>query len=503
MKTIWKGQGTPYDALGADIECDTAVIGGGIAGLWCAYNLVNAGQRVCVLEAKSVGSGVTSGSTAILTYAQDVIYKPLIRKHGRDAAARYLDDTKNAIEGIKKVITENKVDCEFELTEFTLFSTKRKGSRALGKEIKAYKKLDTDIEPSHETDLPYRVRRALRFGDCYQFNPVKLCAWLADYIVKKGSKIYEDTLVVDGPDGNTLKVGEHGEYTVTAKNFIVATHFPYINLPGFYWLKMYQDQNYAMAFKPVKGFLEFCKGKSYESIDKTGFEYRRIGDKILIDGVSVRVGQKPYKSKYRVIEAHLNKHFGDYTEVTRFMAQDCITVDKLPYAGRYSNFADNVFVVTGFNKWGMTNSYITAGVVCDMILGRVDVDASTDENIYSPQRIALAVNPIETVGNVAVIAASFANDLLCLDAKKFERIKPGQGAVIRHRGKRLGASRDDSGRVSIISAICPHLGCNLKWNKDERTFDCPCHGSRFDTKGNLINNPSTKNAECIKCKVGP
>jgi len=493
VKTIWKGAPKPFGSLDSDITCDTAIIGGGIAGLWCGYKLASAGQKVCILEAKRVGSGVTSGSTAILTFAQDVIYKPLIKKHGEETAKKYLNDTKKAMAEIKKLVEKEKIDCDFESIDFVLFSEKKKGRKALIKEQQSYADLGYNAKELVDTNLPYQTTFAMQFP-AYQFNPLKLCAWLADYIVKNGGKVFDKTLVTEAPDDSTLKVGKH---TVTANNFIVATHFPYINLPGFYWLKMYQDQNYAIAFTPLKEFDNFCKGTSYESIDKTGFEYRRIGNNILVDGVPVRTGKKPYRSKYRILEEHILKTFGETKETARFCAQDCITMDKLPYAGRYSHFADNVFVVTGFNKWGMTNSYVTASVVTDMILGKRKLD---DDNIYSPQRVALFVNLIETVGNVATIAASFANDLLNVDTKKFERIGNGQGAVIKYKGHRLGASRDDSGEVSLISAICPHMGCNLKWNKDERTFDCPCHGSRFDTKGEIINNPSTERATCIKLR---
>jgi glycine/D-amino acid oxidase-like deaminating enzyme/nitrite reductase/ring-hydroxylating ferredoxin subunit len=498
MKTIWRSESNTYDKLNSDYECDTAIIGGGIAGLWCAYNLVNAGQRVCILEAKQIGSGVTAGSTAILTYAQDIIYNPLIKKHGTRVAKKYLEDTKQAISDIAEIIKTNNVDCELESIDFVLFTTKLLGSCALKKERKAYAKLWQDVEELTRTQLPYKTKRALRFKNNYQFNPLKLCNWLAGYITKKGGHIFENTHVSEAPADNTLRVNNHA---IRAKNFIVATHFPYINAPGFYWLKMYQDQNYAMAFRPSRAYSDLVKNTSYESIDETGFEYRKVGDMILVDGVSVRTGQKPYRSKYRIIEKHLGKHFGEYKEVARFCAQDCITMDKLPYAGLYSHFADNVFVVTGFNKWGMTNSYITAQTVCDMILGKLHSNASVSDNIYSPQRVALFVNLIEAVSNVATIAASFANNILNVDAKKFQRIKPGQGAVMKYRGQRVGASRDDDGTVHLISAICPHMGCNLKWNKDERTFDCPCHGSRFDTHGNIINNPSTKNAERIKDNV--
>ena len=483
MGTIWKSDGRKFGKLNGDVECDVTVIGGGVAGLWCAYKLVKAGKSVVLLEAKRVGSGVTAGSTAILTYAQDVIYQPLIKKHGEDVARKYLADTREAIAAIKKI------NCDMEATEYVLFSVKGKGKRALKKERAAYEKLGVKVSEAKDVGLPYKVKYALRFGDSYQFNPLKLCDWLAGEIVKKGGKIFEGKRVVNAPDGQTLNVGD---YTVTAKNFVVATHFPFINKVGLFWLKMWQDMNYCMAFRAKD---DFCVGRSYESIDKTGFEYRRVGSDILVDGVSVRVGAKPYRSKYRVIQEHIEKHFGRVKETARYVAQDVITMDKLPYAGLYSHFADNVYVVTGFNKWGMTNAWICARVVTDMILGKGE-----KKNIYSPQRVVLFKNPLETFEHVGVVAASFANDLLNLDAKKFKRIGIGQGAVIRHKGHRVGASRDKDGKVRLISGICPHMGCNLKWNKDERTFDCPCHGSRFDTKGEIINGPATCKGSCLQCK---
>ena len=493
METVWKSKNRNFKSLGTDITCDVAVIGGGMAGLWCAYHLVRAGKKVCVLEAKSIGSGVTSGSTAILTYAQDIIYKPLIKKHGKEVAREYLKDSVQAISEIKKLIETEKIECDLEPIKFILFSAKRKGKRALVKEQEAYKKLNKTISRI-DPGLPYKTRCALEFNDCYQFDPLKLCDWLSDYVTRNGGTVYENTLVADAPDGTRLKVGGQ---TVTAESFIVATHFPFINVPGFYWLKMYQEQNYAIAFKG--GDKNFAKGISYESIDKTGYEYRRVGENILVDGVSVRTGKKPYKSKYRILEAHIAKYFGKVEETARFSAQDCITLDKLPYAGKYSHFADNVFVVTGFNKWGMTNSYITAKVASDMVLGKKNIDSR--QNIYSPQRVALFINPVETITHVGEVVAAFANDLLNVDAKKFDRIGPGQGAIIKYKGHRVGASRDDKGKVHLVSGICPHMGCSLKWNKDDRSFDCPCHGSRFDTKGGIINGPATKSCSVLAKKI--
>jgi glycine/D-amino acid oxidase-like deaminating enzyme/nitrite reductase/ring-hydroxylating ferredoxin subunit len=472
------------------MDYDVVIIGGGIAGLWCAYNLVRAGKKVCVIEAKTVGLGTTSGSTAIFTYAQDIIYGEIIKKHGEAAARKYIKDTKTAISDIAEIIKTEKFDCDFEPIDFVLYTTRVFGKCALKKEQRAYKKLGEDIK-SISSQLPFKTKYCLKFDGNFQINPLKLCMELANYIVKNGGKIIEKTLVTNAPDGETLLIGDT---RITSKHFIVASHFPYINVPGFYWLKMYQEQNYCMSFTTPKGFENFCIGTSYESIDKGGFEYRRIGKEILIDGVPVRTGEKPF-GKYEILQRHIGKYFGaKYNR--KYCAQDCITFDKLPYAGRYSHFADNVFVVTGFNKWGMTNSYICANVVCDMVKGKLPVNSPFSKNIYSPQRTTLS--PIKAATNLGVVASSFANNLLNLDAKKFKRIKPNGGAVIKYKGHRIGASRDADGKVHLISAICPHLGCNLKWNKDERTFDCPCHGSRFDTKGKIISNPSTKNAEQIR-----
>jgi glycine/D-amino acid oxidase-like deaminating enzyme len=462
LETIWKNNLSKFDRLGGDVTSDTCIIGGGIAGLWAAYKLVKAGQKVCVLEAARVASGVTAGSSAILTYAQDIIYTNLIKKHNVETARKYYEDSKDAIIEIKEIVEKEKFKCDFEATNFVLFSNKLKGARQLRKEEKAYRDMGYPILYADvKVELPYKVKKVLKFDDAYQFDPLKLCGELASYITKNGGQIFENTIVKNAPKDNKLIVETDKKHTVTAKNFIVATRFPFIVFPGFYFLKMYQSQNYSIAFKPKRNE-NICENTTFESVDEKGFEYRRVGENILCDGVRVRTGQKPYKSKYRVLEKHLHRHFGEYKEITRFCAQDCITMDHLPYAGLYSGGAENVFVISGFNKWGMTNSYITSGVVVDMVLGKLAPKAKFKDNIYTPQRNDLFAGIIETIPHIGVVVASFWNRLF-------------------RRGP-----------------VCSHMGCKLKWNKDEQTWDCPCHGSRFDAKGQIINNPAANPAEVIK-----
>jgi len=443
MSTVWKAKGREYDELRGDIECDVAIIGGGIAGLWCAYHLAKAGKKICILEAKMIGSGVTAGSSAILTYAQDIIYSTL----NKETAKQYLQDAQTAMQEINKIFPH------LEPIKFHLFTTKKRGLRELKEEQSKYRELGIKTNITTKLDLPYPVRGALQF-DAFQFNPLELVRFLADEVTKMGGKIYEGALVTETPDGTTLRVDKH---TITAKNFIVATHFPYTIASGLYWLKMWQDQNYCIAFKPSKNSPDFCVGASYESIDETGYEYRRVGENILMDGASVRVG-KAKRNNYKTMDKHLAKYFDSPKQVARFASQDCMTMDKLPYAGKYSHFADNVFVVTGFNKWGMTSSYTCARVVTDIILGK-----QIENNIYEPQRFALVINPMNTATHVGNVFMAFLRRLL-----------PGP--------------------------VCSHMGCRLRWNRGTGTWDCPCHGSRFDKKGEIINGPATSRIQLKGCR---
>ena len=480
VESVWGECGRRFGALDGDVEADVVVIGAGVAGLWCAFDLVRAGERVCVLEADKVAGGVTAGSSAILTYAQDVIYAPLIKKHGVEVAKKYLADTRDAIAQIVRVIRDERWDCGLELIDFVLFARGKKCARALERERRAYAQLDfkTPIDDARNASaggaggLPYKVRYALMAPRAYQIDPVKLCECLASYIVAHGGKIYEGARVETPPEDNVLRVAGHA---VTANAFVVATHFPIFNMKGLFWAKMHQEQNYSVAFTPSERFDGFCRGIAYESIDKTGYEYRRVGDKILCDGVSVRTGGRPRRGKYAKLAGHILKYFDagemmtakgghierneakrwseDISTENLWCAQDCMTLDKLPYAGLYSVGADNIYVTTGFNKWGMTNSYICAGVVCAMICGDVANAAPSVVNPYTPQRVALFLNFRETMAHLGHVVAS----------------------LLAWGGPR-----------------CPHIGCKLKWNRDEQTWDCPCHGSRFDKRGRVINNPSTK-----------
>jgi len=388
------------EKLNKNIETDVCIIGGGLAALVTALKLSEAGFKVCILEADRVGNGNTEKSSAIVTVAHDLIYYRLIKKHGLEVAKKYLEIQEDALQEIKNLGAEE--------SDFIFEGSKRK----LRKEKAAYGKL------GHK-DFPILKNQAI-------LNPKEFVRLLVSKL--KNVEIFENTKVSEKPDGNRLKVGEH---TVTANFFVVATHFPYFVFPGLYFVKMYQHRSYNIIFRGKINHC--CEGKK--------FEIRPFGeDAVMVCGGHVRTGKS--KNQYKKVLKFARRR-GLTEEVSRYAAQDCMTPDLLPYAGKVY---DNVYVITGFNKWGFTNSFACANIVTDLIKGK------NSGNIFCPSR-PLSIKILANFGNAVV-------NLL-----------------------KIGGPR------------CTHMGCKLKWNKHEKSWDCPCHGSRFNKDGKILDGPATK---CLK-----
>lgn len=466
-----------------DVKFDVAVIGGGLAGLMCAYELTERDYKVCVVEAKRIGCGETRNSSAMLSFAHDLVYERLIDKQGIETARQYLALNKRGLDKIVRIITENNIDCGFNRADMYLFATTKKGAQDLLKERDAYDRLGFKTDVADSTELPYYIEKALKIEGQGYLDPYKFVLGLRDALIQRGTMIYENCRVTEAPQGNRLAVKEH---EIIADNFIVATHFPYINMPGYYFAKMYQSRSHNVVFK--------CKEKLaniYESVEEDGYEYRPVNDGILCGGANVRTGKYAYASQYRIIEEHIKDKFDVDTDLitAKFSAQDCMTFDMLPFVGRYSCNIDNIYVVTGFNKWGFTTSAAAAEINADCIEGN-----SLEVNIFDPHRLYAVKSPYQAIRNIGTVMACYLERLLMTEAKKIVAIEPGQGAVIKSGGKRIGVYKTLDGNIKAINAVCPHMGCSLSWNKDECSWDCACHGSRFDVDGNIISNPSVEAA---------
>ena len=415
--------------LKGDVKTDVLIIGGGLCGILCAYFLDNAGVDYVLVEGGKIASGVTKNTTAKITSQHGIIYSKLSKSFGDEIAGKYLKVNQDAVDKYKKLSESIKCDFE-EKCAYTYSMTDRK---IVEDEVETVNKLGFNARFTLTKELPFKTNGAICFPEQAQFNQLKFIAELS-----KNLNIYENSFVSEITP--TTAITKEGR--VTAKKIIVATHFPFINKHGSYFLKLYQHRSYVIAYKNVDG-----PDEMYVDEDKKGMSFRKYGNYLLVGGGGHRTGKQG--GCWQEIEAFMQKNYPKAKACYRWAAQDCMSLDGIPYIGRYSKSTPELYVASGFNKWGITSSMVAAEILCDMVMEKkneyVDV-FSPQRSIVKPQ---LLVNGIEATVN-----------LLTPTVKR-----------------------------------CPHLGCALKWNKAEHSWDCPCHGSRFDAEGKLIDNPSTGDAK--------
>lgn len=427
MKSIWSQlpERPRFNQLDKDIKTDVLIIGAGLAGILCALELSNSGIDYTLVEANSICSGITQDTTAKITLSHRLIYSKLISSFGIQNAEAYLKAQQSALKKYKDLCSN--IDCDYrECDSFVyLLNDKQK----IEDEITALSRLGCKAEFTDKLPLPFSVAGAVKTPHQAEFHPLKFA-----FHISKGLNIYENTKVLElTPDGAITNRGK-----IKANRIIVTTHFPIINKHGGYFLKMFQERSYVLALKNAP----YVDGM-YVDEAKKGLSFRNWGDLLLLGGGGHRTGKKG--GGWQELRDFAKKYYPDSKEVCHWATQDCITLDSVPYIGQYSPDTPNMFVATGFNKWGMTSAMVSACILKDMILGK----QSPYAEVFSPQRSIfhpqLAVNITESLLG-----------LLCPTTPR-----------------------------------CPHMGCALKYNPAEHSWDCSCHGSRFTKEGKLINNPAT------------
>ena len=427
MQSVWEqtSQKKTFEQLKGDIKTEVLIIGGGMAGVLCAYLLEQAGVPYALAEAETIGGGVTGKTTAKITSQHGLLYEKLIRTFGAETARLYLEGNEEALARYRTLCGE--IDCEFE--EKTSYVYSLSDRAVIEKEILALQKLGADAQFAEELSLPFRVAGAVRVPHQAQFHPLKFL-----YALSEGLHIYEHTSVRELV-GMTA-VTDHGR--IHANQIIVATHFPFLNKHGSYFLKLYQQRSYVIA-------LEHAADVDGIYIDgaENGLSFRNAQDLLLIGGGGHRTGKKG--GNWTVLRDFAHRFYPKAAETSRWATQDCMGLDDVPYIGRYSANTPGLYVATGFHKWGMTTSMLAAMILCDLVQGK----RNPYVEMFSPSRSILRPQ-------LAVNAWEAAVNLLTPTTKR-----------------------------------CPHLSCALKWNACEHTWDCPCHGSRFTKDGKLIDNPAT------------
>ncbi len=427
MESVWEKNFVPvgFDPLSGNKKVDVLIIGGGIAGILCGYRLKNAGVDCMIVEADEICGGITKNTTAKITVGHGLLYRKLIKRFGEGKARQYFEMQNKALREYAR-LCEN-IDCDYQRGENYIYSLTDK--KKIEEEIVALKRLGGNGEFSNAPELPFSVAGALYVKEQARFHPLKFL-----HSIAKDLPVYEHTKVVDLlPHKARTHQGE-----ITYKKLIIATHFPILNKHGLYPLKLYQHRSYVIALKGAPRF----RGM-YVDESERGLSFRSYGDLLLLGGGGHRTG-KP-GGGWQELENFAKKHYKDSEIVGTWAAQDCMTLDGVPYIGPYAKSIPDVFVATGFHKWGMTNAMVASEILSDLVQGKSNPYAQ----VFSPSRTILrpqlAVNAFESV----------------------------------------------VGLLTPTTPRCPHLGCALQYNPAEHSWDCPCHGSRFEEDGRLIDNPAT------------
>lgn len=431
MKSVWTthGEEKRFASLENNIHTDVLIIGGGITGILCAHMLKNAGVECVLAEADRLCNGITQNTTAKITLGHGLVYDKLIKRYGEEKARLYLQANCRAGERYARLCRE--MDCDYEKQDSYVYSLDDRNK--IAREIKALNRLGAKAAFSDAPQLPFSVAGAVRVEGQAQFHPLKFAYQLA-----KDLLVYENTKVVEvSPHKAVTPRGE-----IRCQKMIIATHFPMINKHGGYFLKLHQHRSYVLALEGAPQ----VDGMYVDEAD-TGLSFRHYGRLLLLGGGGHRTGKSG--GCWQELERVAKTYYPHATIVGRWATQDCMTLDRVPYIGPYSNRTPDLFVATGFNKWGMTSAMVAAGILCDLVRGKSNPYAE----VFAPSRSMLhpqlAVNAFESM----------------------------------------------VGLLTPTAPRCPHLGCALKYNPAEHSWDCPCHGSRFTEAGELINNPATDDTQ--------
>lgn len=493
MSSFWLNSIThnfSFSNLEKDIEADVCVIGAGIFGITCAYYLTKLGYKVVILEKDNICEKTTGHTTAKITSQHGLFYDYLISNYGVKFAKDYLDVNELAIRNIENIIREEKISCDFSNQNSYLYSTTKKEKNLLEKEFYAISSLGYNCDMVTKVSIPIPIKSAICFKNQAQFNPVWYLYNLCNIIDKLGGEFYSNTKVSDIKfDGrNNIVFTEFAN--VKCPYVIVATHYPFLKLPGLYFSKMYQSTSYIVA-ADIGSTLP--KGM-YLSASSPTFSYRGIsynGKNILLCGGGDHKTGLPvnYESSYGMLENEVLKYYPNCNILYRWNTEDCISLDKIPYIGPYSSLMPNVFTATGFKKWGMTFSNVAANIIVDSICNK----KNKFSYMFNPSRF----KPLKNFSELKNILIDSTNSILLKKLSKsklsFDDIPNDSGGIIDINNTKVGIYKDVDGKIYAVKPICTHLGCLLAWNDVDKTWDCPCHGSRFDFKGKNLYNPGNSN----------
>jgi glycine/D-amino acid oxidase-like deaminating enzyme/nitrite reductase/ring-hydroxylating ferredoxin subunit len=479
---------TDYPALEEDIKVDVAIIGGGITGILSAYLLGREGVKVAVIEADHILQGTTGHTTAKITSQHELIYSKIKNQMSEEFAEQYADANESAIRMIEKIANENNIECDFVPQSAYVYTLQYKYIEKIKDEAEVADSIGIKATYLEEIPLPFSIKAAVRFNNQAQFHPRKFLLPLAKEITRSGSQIFEQSRIVDIEDDSNYVLTTNQGKKVSAEKLIIASHYPCYNKAGLYFTRIYQERSYVVAIRAKENY----PGGMYITIEEPGRSIRSQqsddGELILVGGEHHKPGQGEDTIKhYEALVDFACETFTVEDIPYRWSTQDCMTLDGVPYVGHFTSDTPNMYIATGYGKWGMTNSMASAMILKDLIIdGR-----SPWQDVYNPSRKTIAASAKNFVVENLNVAEKLIEGKISPLPDNID-IKPGEGKIIQANGQRAGAYRDQQGTLHVVDTTCTHMGCELNWNSAEKSWDCPCHGSRFTYEGDVIEGPAVR-----------
>ena len=532
MKTYWidnSKEEKKYETLKQDTETDICIIGGGLTGITTAYYLNKYKIKNIILEKGRICQKTSGHSTAKITSQHGLFYKYLIDSQGKEFAQKYYEANQKAISEIKRIIQEENIECDLEEKSSYVFTQSIQDVQKIKDEVEAVKQIggkanfiegaDIEInkisrkndeievfknkEEEENTEiqklkkiLPIKALVEIEFPNQAQFDPYKYATALAKICNERGTKIYENSKVIGvHPLNKGYEITLENGSKVKAKYIVIATKYPFIDIPGYHFLKMYQVTSNVIVVDPK----EEADFGMYINSEEPAISLRTIkdGEKrlVIVAGFNHKTGAKiDLSNSYYYLEKIAKSLYPNCEVKYKWNTEDSIPLDKIPYIGEFSKEMPNVYVGTGYKKWGITSSNIAARIIVDKIMGK--------ENEYEELFIATRLEPIKNIKELGNMIKESVNSLVINKLKTpketIEQVGKDEGKIVEIDGEKVGVYKNKEGEIYKVRPVCQHLGCELSWNNLDKTWDCPCHGSRYDYKGNLIYGPSVKNLDIIQ-----
>ncbi len=474
---------TSFPRLSGDLTVDVAIVGGGIVGITTARMLKDRGLRVAVLEAHRVGRQVTGRSTAKVTSQHGLVYQTLVEKFGEQRAGLYAQAQESALRTIERLAAAHGIACDLQPSVAFAFTQQEQNVARVEKEVDVARQLGLPASLVRQTDLPFDVLAACRFDRQAQFHPTRYVVGLAGTIPGDGSHVFELCRASDwGPDRVVTATG-----TVNARHVVMATHLPLGQIGGYY-ARAFPEAESVIAARIAR-----VPAGMYINVEQPSFSIRTHtqgnGDVYaIVAGTSFKPGHTDEeRESFESIESWLAAHFEAGPVEHRWVNMDYKSMDSAPFIGWSTGPRKGYLVATGFNAWGITNGTAAAMILADLAAGKENRWSA----LFDARRVKPLAGAMEFAKENAAVALHLAGGYLSRKPASLEELGPGDAAILKVDGKNVAAFRDEQGHVHAVSAVCTHMGCVVGWNETDRTWDCPCHGSRFGLDGDVIHGPAT------------